>query len=1146
MKRGTKISTSNRVLRLNTSQYRREYKSGAVYHGELEGTKKSGKGIFKWPNGACYDGEYVDNARHGYGKQYWPDGSIYEGALVRDLRHGVGTLTWPDGESYSGEFYRDRKHGKGVYTWPDGTRFDGYFENDKKEGFGTFTFPSGNIFEGIYRRDERDGPGIMTYSNNEQDVGLWSGERLIKLCSVMDSAFLFQHYSSYNVNAGNNLSGKVRRANTAKQSVRNTTPSLQDFEGIDDSKLLSQIPNSFSYSDILEGVRDGDKGPKGPVELASEELLRASAAGDCFKVRSLIESGKVHVDVADKTGYTALLAASVNCHRDVINCLLDNGANVNKLNDEGLSVLAACHVLFYTKHTWKDNIAENIPEENLFNCIQEDRQKGVFIHRNYRQTVAVDDSRLDTNSGSGEGEVNSEDECVENCIQNENDQVERNDQRMYRIIEFSDRTFGDKGEKCDELENNLNNSMKSKLDLNRNDFMKNIDNHGTKRIIDSDADHQLDSGMLMPNSDVSMTHEKISDKTGKLSAMDLSLFSVMSAVSSTRLPSDSGDDLRSENSMEQNKQVLLAVQRRPHLEATVRLLLKRGANPNASSLPMPVLFFAVKAADTAAVDILLQKGADTSAKLSKEQSGIAPLHIAVALPDETGVEITELLLKSGADPNIRDSAFSSEDYGRTPAHIASSREDNDKVSCAVVRLLLEYGANPDLLCEGHSALSLAICSGNDLAVGTLLEHGANPSLRLSKGVGSALCAATSFMAERRRTPSGRIKLINKVMRAGANILSPITVNLKYPPGTVIDYAYSVFYQDRKIAHTPYHALSVTERECYNARREMLDHLGDLLRTQVLKKEKELIEKQIEEAERQAEVQKPEGTPQSPWGILKSPDKASELREQRTTPTGRNLDAIPASRNQNPTPAAAASGGNDGLRFSRVSFRLENEVFGEIEAEADREVEAITGTDGGSPGLDNEELDITSEMSPAGNASKENTPCSVGSSAPDKPPVKPSSPGRDDNCGLRIAVTKAADHMSISALATQALKQRKQVMKNRFRYCYECGRSIGIRLSACTRCKEVFYCSKSCKLKAWNARHREECVRLTGGVKAASSRRAESPTLTTDPDGPPPSSTPTSSQRKTPSQGRGDKGRKPQTPVRASKRNASLSGTKMKK
>ncbi len=55
-----------------------------------------------------------------------------------------------------------------------------------------------------------------------------------------------------------------------------------------------------------------------------------------------------------------------------------------------------------------------------------------------------------------------------------------------------------------------------------------------------------------------------------------------------------------------------------------------------------------------------------------------------------------------------------------------------------------------------------------------------------------------------------------------------------------------------------------------------------------------------------------------------------------------------------------AGKNDTLRCSRVSFRLENEVFGgddgedgEIEAQADREVEAITGTGGESPGVDDE-------------------------------------------------------------------------------------------------------------------------------------------------------------------------------------------------
>ena len=55
--------------------------------------------------------------------------------------------------------------------------------------------------------------------------------------------------------------------------------------------------------------------------------------------------------------------------------------------------------------------------------------------------------------------------------------------------------------------------------------------------------------------------------------------------------------------------------RKPHLQNTIQLLLKRGANPNASNIPMSALFFAVKSADPAAVSALLKQSADTSCRL---------------------------------------------------------------------------------------------------------------------------------------------------------------------------------------------------------------------------------------------------------------------------------------------------------------------------------------------------------------------------------------------------------------------------------------------------------------------------------------------------------------------------------------------------
>ncbi len=94
-------------------------------------------------------------------------------------------------------------------------------------------------------------------------------------------------------------------------------------------------------------------------------------------------------------------------------------------------------------------------------------------------------------------------------------------------------------------------------------------------------------------------------------------------------------------------------------------------------------------------------GASTQATLPEKKGGLAPLHIAAAIPGHEGVAITELLLNSLGNPDMRaaqddtflnrlleeewskdpiDERSSAISGGRTPLHIACARDDNYAVS----------------------------------------------------------------------------------------------------------------------------------------------------------------------------------------------------------------------------------------------------------------------------------------------------------------------------------------------------------------------------------------------------------------------------------------------------------------------------------
>ena len=149
------------------------------------------------------------------------------------------------------------------------------------------------------------------------------------------------------------------------------------------------------------------------------------------------------------------------------------------------------------------------------------------------------------------------------------------------------------------------------------------------------------------------------------------------------------------------------------------VLLEAGTDPNIHGEHVPALHVAAANDNVEAAKILISHGAKFDVRDTVDNDTALIYGIR-----DGKFRVAELLLKTGADPNLTDRR------GFAPLHIAVARNDAKLVQC-----LLDHGAaiNVRTHSDGKTSLVIAAVAGFEEMVEILLSRGADPSIVDSGG-----------------------------------------------------------------------------------------------------------------------------------------------------------------------------------------------------------------------------------------------------------------------------------------------------------------------------------------------------------------------------------------------------------------------------
>ncbi|XP_037089759.1 uncharacterized protein LOC119110125 [Pollicipes pollicipes] len=580
---------------------------------------------------------------------------------------------------------------------------------------GTDYFPSG---QGVFSQGQPHGPGQVTYPQGARDAGLWSRGRLIRLLVPSPAAVRFDllltgHYVGWyerrvlHVREPETQLETVLKSLEGGRSVADCPP--EQLDRLTNPKLRDRRTAGFPSHRYSSAAR-----PLAPVHMLAwndttalcevqEHTYRTEKTG-----RLDMEVVSVHMQELLRPDRVGQLPSGrlerMRGHAAAVNTLLDHGADVNHVTDEGVSALSVCLALHHPDYATKYHLD----------------QLAVFTYPDLTQEFAgvvewhggadvPRDSTLPEGSTPRERSVPPEGSAPPEGSE---------------PPEGSAPPVGSapsEGSEAPESEPDCSQGRTTPPDWAAGGLedAPEVMRRATLTQLDT---ARTEGGGGPPSGALRCcpSLDRVPEAVGRHESRQETAVRLIEAFCS----GTEGNWREAEYSTPSPRTV--------DALPMIKLLLRRGASPEASKVPFPAVHHALLADDKPLLVTLLAAGGDPNSRLSRQLGGLAPLHVSCALPGEDCLKMTSLLLARGADPNVtadptealldvdvlqrRQLALPQPLTPRTPLHVACDRPgptyEDRVVNRRLMDLLEGAGADVEALCNGHTAMTLALRGGD--------------------------------------------------------------------------------------------------------------------------------------------------------------------------------------------------------------------------------------------------------------------------------------------------------------------------------------------------------------------------------------------------------------------------------------------------